>query len=51
MEYKIIINKIYIWIWNVNRHSQVVGFVEVKETANGRANIGGTIICAPIKGQ
>ena len=36
---------LYIYLWSQ------VGFAELKETADNRANIGGTIVGAPIVGQ
>ena len=42
---------IYHWLRiSINGYTQV-GFAELKETADDRANIGGTIIGAPIIGQ
>ena len=38
------------YIWNKDTTTQV-GFAELKETADNRANIGGTIIGAKIIGQ
>ena len=48
-----IIGKLTIWIlsFRVEKAGSQVGFAEFNNTADNRANIGGTIIGAPIVGQ